>query len=183
MLQTYIVMLRGINVSGHRPMRMAEFRIQLADMGFIDISTYIQSGNIVFRAENVTNENMSGIIAQMILEKYDYNIPVITRKYDEWKMIIDKNPFIGKTGVDTKYLHVTFLSESPSSSLIPSLDSVDHNADRYEVIEDRIYLYCPNGYGRTKLSNNFIESKLNVSATSRNWKTVCKLDEMAAVLS
>jgi uncharacterized protein (DUF1697 family) len=95
------------------------------------------------------------------------------------KVVLSNNPFLSEKNIDESKLHVTFLGEFPSKEQIKKTETLNYEPDRFNIAGKEIYLYCPNGYGRTKLNNNFFENKLNVMATTRNWNTVKKLVEMA----
>ncbi len=179
-MQTFISILRGINVSGQKKILMADLKALYEKLKFTDVATYIQSGNVIFK----TNEKLSDIefakkIEEAIHKKYDFEVPVIIRSEDEMKKIISQNPFVKEKNIDEKKLHVTFLSEIPDKKNVESTVNMDFLPDRFIIIGKEIFLYVPNGYGETKISNNFFEKKLKVKATTRNWNTTNKLSQMA----
>jgi len=170
-MKTHIALLRGINVSGKKKILMIDLKSLFEKIGFSAIETYIQSGNVVFNS----SENDLGIkITKAIKSVYDFDVPVQIISSAELKEVCLANPFLNQE-VDEKFLHVTFLSEQPSNESIALLQEMKFDKEEYQLIEKALYLYCPNGYGKTKLNNNFLERKLGVSATTRNWKTVMKL--------
>jgi uncharacterized protein (DUF1697 family) len=176
----FISILRGINVSGHRKVPMADLKALYQQMGFTDVAIYIQSGNVVFK----TNLKVSGLqlaqqIEKAIEQHFGFDVPVIIRSVTEWQHAIDNNPFTKETGIDTDKLHITFLAEEPQPEQLEAIKACNYPPDRFAIIGKEIYLHCPDSYGNTKLSNTFFESKLKVKATTRNWKTVNKLMEMA----
>ncbi len=175
-METYIAILRGINVSGHNKIPMAELRELLTVRGLRDVQTYIQSGNIVFKAAEEDFGALNGKIGDAIQEHFGYQVPVIVLKTNELQQAIAGNPFVRE---DTKYLHITFLADQPSKELADSLPSSPNPLETYTIDGKVIYVYCPDGYGRTKLNNMFFEKKLKVSATTRNWNTCMKLLELA----
>lgn len=178
-MSTYISMIRGINVGGKR-IKMADLRDIYISMGFEHVKTYIQSGNVIFKSENRDPEYLAKTIREKILETFKYSVEVVIRSNDELKQVVEASPFKDK---DEKYVHVTFLSDNPSDKLIkeidPSLISGIKDSEQFIIGSREIYLYLPEGYGRTKLNNNFFEKKLQLTATTRNWKTVNKLIEIA----
>jgi uncharacterized protein (DUF1697 family) len=170
-MPVYISILRGINVGGARKIPMNDLKIIYENLGFEKVKTYIQSGNLVFTIKNqVSIKILSSEIEKAILNKWNYHVPVILRTLDEMEEIIRGNPFIGEKEIDQEKLHVTLLSDFPEKSI-----EGDYVPDRFSIVGKNIYLYCPNGYGRTKLSNTFFEKKLKLNATTRNWKSITKL--------
>lgn len=175
-MQTYISILRGINVSGQKKMLMTDLAKLYEDLGFKDVVTYIQSGNVIFKTDKkFTNVKLAKLIEDKIVATYNFQVPVIIRTLKELQDIVVINPFI-KEEIDS--LYVTFLSNSPSAINLEKLDNVNFLPDKFEIIDKEIFLSV-SSYGNTKLSNNFFENKLKVTATTRNWKTVNKLLELA----
>ena len=173
-------MLRGINVSGHKKVPMPDLKALYEGLSFRDVITYIQSGNVIFKADiSISPVELAGRIEKSIIEKFGFDVPVIIRTMDEIKNVVALNPFLKESGIDIDKLHVTFLEEKPQSSKISAIEDLDFSPDKFFIIEREIYLYCPNGYGNTKLSNTYFENKLKMQATTRNWKTVNKLAELA----
>ena len=174
-METYICILRGINVSGQKLLKMEELRKEFENLGFTNVKSYIQSGNVVFRSAWST-EKLVTSIKNMISDRFGYQVPVIIRTPLELEGLLKKNPFL-KANADFSKLHVTFLSEVPEADKIKELSGQSFEDD-FEIKGNEIFLHCPNGYGRTRLTNTFFESKLKITATTRNWKTVLKLVEM-----
>jgi uncharacterized protein (DUF1697 family) len=175
-MKTFLSLLRGINVSGQKKIHMTELKILYEDLNFKNVITYIQSGNVIFRSTN--GNNLSKKIEQKIFEKYNFNVPVIIRTTDEMQSIIDGNPFLIEKDIDLSKLHVVYLSENPSHKNSDKIKKSNGEPDTFYISGKEIYLYCPNGYGRTKLTNNFFENKFKVNATTRNWKTTNELLKM-----
>lgn len=172
-MATYLSILRGINVSGQKKVPMAELKSLYEELNLKDISTYIQSGNVIFRTESI--KDLSQRIEQKILAKYNFNVPVIIRTIDEMQSVIKGTPFIKEKNIDLEKLHVTYLAENPKQENIDKLNTYNYQPDRFLILGKEIYLYCPNGYGRTKLTTDFFENKLKVTATTRNWRTTNEL--------
>jgi len=175
----YISMLRGINVAGHKQVKMAALQAAFEALEFEQVRTYIQSGNVVFKAANSSPLNLSRKIEGKILDEFGFAVPVITRTSEEMGGAIRTNPFLKENGIDLSKLHVTFLSDIPAPAALKTLESLTVKPDQFRASGREIYLYCPNGYGNTKLSNNALEKVLSLSATTRNWNTVNKLYEMS----
>ena len=173
-MQRYITLLRGINVSGHKKIKMEDLRRILSYSDFENIETYIQSGNIIFKSSE-DSEEISQQISGYIYKEYKFQVPVISKTLSDWTLIIENNPFIKDTKIALKSLYVTFLSDFPTEENIEILKSYKFDSEKYFIDGTIIYSVYPNGAGRTKMTNNFFENKLKVSATSRNWNTVHKL--------
>ena len=179
-MQTFISILRGINVSGQKKILMAGLKRLFESLHFKEIATYIQSGNVVFKSDSKSPDiELAKKIEKAIFAKYHFEVPVIIRTSDELKNSISQNPFVKEKNIDLKKLHVTFLSETPDKEKIEQIKQAYYLPDRFAIKGKEIYLHIPGSYGETKLSNKFFENKLKVSATTRNWKTVNKLFEMA----
>lgn len=180
-MKTYISLLRGINVSGQKKILMADLKALYETLKFKDVVTYIQSGNVIFKTDKKeSNQSLAKKIEQSIFKKYSFNVPLIVRSTSEIENIISNNPFLKDSNIDTDKLHVTFLSETPEKEKLNSIAQFDYSPDKSIIIDQEVFLYCPDRYGETKFSNMFFENKLKVSATTRNWKTVNKLAEMAS---
>ncbi len=178
-MKTSISILRGINVSGQKKILMADLKIMYETLGFTNVVTYIQSGNVLFNSDTKYSENELMLkIEQAIVEKYDFQVPVQVFSVEFLKNIISNNPFLKGSEIDVEKLHVTYLAEIPSKDKLESIKNYDFSPDKFNIIENTVYVYCPGGYGNTKLSNTFFESKLKVKATTRNWKTTLKLLEI-----
>ena len=177
-MRPYITLLRGINVSGQKNIRMSVLISDLEELGYTDIRTYIQSGNIIFKNKEGDPGHMAKEIRQKIKEKYDFEVPTMVLDPRELKYIIDNNPFTQDHAKEEDKLYVTFLFGTPSADLIKGLERFNKSDEQF-VIEDKIiFLYYPDGYGRAKINNNAFEKELKVKATTRNWKTINKLYEM-----
>lgn len=174
-MQTYISILRGINVSGHKPIKMDALQKMYADLNFKNIQTYIQSGNIIFQNKKTTHKDLEKKIAKNIFEEFGFEVPVIVKELGELTTIVKNNPFVNKRNEDLTKLHITFLSQEPEQINVEKIKGGQYQSDEFILIGSTIYLFCPNGYGNTKLSNTFFENKLKVVATTRNWKTTNEL--------
>lgn len=175
-MNTYICILRGINVSGNKIIKMDELKNLFQKLKFNEVQTYIQSGNVVFKTETEDTAKLEMRIHTKILEVFGFEVPVIVKSSEQWLKVFKQNPFLMKRNEDITKLHVTFLSKQPEAADIAQLSNFDFGSDEFQIIEEVVYLFCPaNGYGNTKLSNQFLETKLKCNATTRNWKTVTQL--------
>lgn len=179
-MQTFISILRGINVSGQKKILMADLKRLFESLHFKEIATYIQSGNVIFKSDaKISDTQLAKKIEKAISAEYNFEVPVIIRTKEELGKIISQNPFAKEKNIDLKKLHVTFLSETPDKEKIEQIKEANFLPDRFAIKGKEIYLHIPDSYGETKLSNKFFENKLKVGATTRNWNTVNKLFEMA----
>lgn len=175
-MNKYIALLRGINVSGQKKIKMADLKSILSDSGLSSVETYIQSGNVIFESDQEPKA-LQEVIEKVILENYSFEVPTLVIAKDDLRKLIPQNPFLNEVD-DTKKLYVCFLLEEPTAERIQILADLDLKGDEY-VLQNRVLYTCyHNGAGKSKVSNNFLEAKLKVKATMRNWRTVNILAEL-----
>lgn len=176
----YIAILRGINVGGRRKILMADLRKLLATLDFSAIQTYIQSGNVIFETPAEQDHlKLAADIEQLIVDNYDFAVPVIVRSLDEWQQAVATNPFYQENETDIEHLHLTFLKKLPEGRKLNKINTYDYAPDQFNIIGKDAFVYCSGRYSASKLTNKFFESKLKVTTTTRNWKTVLKLLELS----
>lgn len=169
-----VALLRGVNVGGKNKLPMADLRALVESLGHVDVSTYIQSGNVVFTGDrSVTPESWQSAIAK----QFGLNVTVVLRTASELDKIVNANPF---SRVETSTLHVGFMTKKPSVALVAKLDAARFRPDELSVRGRELYLHLPNGMGRSKLPA-YLDRQLKISTTVRNWNTVTKLLELAGV--
>lgn len=175
----YISLLRGINVSGKNKIKMDELKSLYEHIGFEDVSTYIQSGNVIFTTDIKNKNELCKTIEVAIKEKYKFHVPVVLRTKSEILNIIKSCPF-GSVDIENEgsKILVTLLSSLPAKDSLENITKFVADTEKLVLKDKEVYLYCPNGYGKSKLSNNFLEKKLGVSATTRNWKSLCKISDL-----
>jgi len=178
-MKTYISIFRGINVSGHKMIKMKSLQEMYKGLDFRSVRTYIQSGNVVFESNAPEIRILEKTISAAILKTFGFEVPVIVLGKEELRNISDHNTFISERGEDIARLHVTVLSAEPEHSLTETIGHDEYLPDEFYISGKSVYLFCPNGYGNTKLSNTFFEKRLKVRATTRNWKTVLELVRMS----
>ncbi|WP_178983272.1 DUF1697 domain-containing protein [Winogradskyella helgolandensis] len=169
---TYITLLRGINVGGHKKVPMAELRELLTNSGLEHVKTYIQSGNVIFQSSTNDAKVLEKEIKKLISDQFGFEVPVIIKTQQELKTIYSNCPFSEDKKVDSYFV---MLSEIPDQQLVEEASQKVYPNDIYVILNDCIYLYCEKGYGQSKFNLNFFEKKLNVNATARNYKTIVKL--------
>jgi uncharacterized protein (DUF1697 family) len=175
-MQTYIAILRGINVGGKNKLPMAELKEKISSIGLRHIQNYIQSGNLVFQSDEPNTAELASRIRRSIYNEWGYNVPVLVMVAQELAEIISANPF--SSSKDISLLHITFLSEIPDPNRINTLSVIQDSPNEFKIDKKAVYLFCPNGYSKTKLTNTLIERKLKVTATTRNLKTALALQQM-----
>lgn len=175
----YIALLRGINIGRKNRVKMADLKEFFELMDFKNTRTYLQSGNVIFEHNLDNTEKIASEIEKGLIKTYEFPVNVIVMTKNELKDVINNNPFINEDNVEIDKLHVIFLQEIPNKEIVSDLDMKKSENEKFKIIGKEIYLYLPNGYAKTKLNNNIFEKKLNTIATTRNWKTVNKLLELA----
>ncbi len=178
-LMRYIVLLRGINVSSQKRVKMADLKEIFESLGFEDVRTYVQSGNVIFDYELTDTEKLASYIENKINQILGLSINIIIRTKEELVEIVNNNPFVAEANIATDKLHVIFLLDVPDPKTTSHLDIKKDKNEEFKIVCREVYLYCPNGYGRTKLNNATFERKLHTIATTRNWKTTNKLLELS----
>jgi uncharacterized protein (DUF1697 family) len=175
-MPTYVSLLRGINVSGHNRISMADLRALYEAHGHHDVSTYVQSGNVVSRSSARSTAAVARAMERAITDDLGLDVTVLVRTPAQLAKLVDTNPLV-VGGADPGKLHVTFLASKPARAQVDALDGRRFAPDEFVVVGDAVYVVCPNGYGRTKVNNTYFERTLEVAATTRNWKTVNQLLE------
>jgi uncharacterized protein (DUF1697 family) len=178
-MKTFISMLRGINVGGQKMIRMETLRGIYEGSGFTNVRTYVQSGNVVFESTEGEAAALTKRIEAQIERSCGYSVSVFIREGRDLQRILTSNPFLRGRNEDPSKLHVTFLYQPPPEPAWSNLKAPGDGPDEFARGEQEIYLFCPNGYGKTKLSNSFFERKLGMPVTTRNWNTVNALYNMA----
>jgi uncharacterized protein (DUF1697 family) len=173
----HVALLRGINVGGRNKLPMKQLVPLFEQAGCKNVQTYIQSGNVIFRASDAVARRIPTVVAKAIADQFGYSIPVVVRDAKSLDRIANKNPFLA-AGADPAMLHVAFLAARPSAAKLKDLDPHRSPPDEYTLSGSEIYLHCPKGFARTKLTNAYFDSKLDTTSTVRNWKTVLKLLEL-----
>jgi uncharacterized protein (DUF1697 family) len=176
---TFAAFLRGINVGGKNSIPMAELKPALSALGFEDVVTYIQSGNVVFRSPSRAAGDVAADVERQIAQVFGVDVAVLLRTPAQLRKIAADNPFLGK-GADLSKLHVVFLDARPGKDAIAKLDPDRSPPDAFSVRGREVYLRLPKGAGRSKLTIDWFERALSVRATARNWKTLGKLIELTS---
>jgi len=181
----YISFLRGINVSGKNKIKMEVLRELYTSLGLHHVSTYLQSGNVVFTASKKKAAALEKEISSAIEQQLGLQVPVLVRTLEQLNELILQNPYIGETEKNLAFLHVTFFSGEGAltDKHLLSIANKKLPDEEAQLKATTVYLYCPHGYGTTKLHNNFWETQLKQTATTRNWKTINELARIANSLT
>lgn len=175
----YIALLRGINVGPHKRMKMEKLRASCEALGFKNVKTYIQSGNIICNAGKLSSDAAAKKIEVQIVKDFGFSADVIARTGEEMKEVVTGNPLLKDPGVDASKLHVAFFAEAPSREAIRKLEAIVKPPDKVRHKGKEIYFYFPNGVSGSSIWKHNLDRVLGVSGTMRNWKTVNTLLEMA----
>jgi uncharacterized protein (DUF1697 family) len=175
----YAALLRAVNLGGNSKISMAELRVLLGDMGYADVATYVQSGNVAFTAPNATTAELEEAIAAAIADRLGLGCGVMIRTAAELADTVAANP-LGTDPENPSRYFVAFLAAEPQADTAAQLTARSFEPDKVWVSGRHAYLWCPDGAAHTKLTNNAVEKWLGVAATSRNWNTVTKLADMTS---
>lgn len=173
-MKTYIALLRGINVGGHKKLKMADLKLLFEELGFEAVTTYIQSGNVVFTAKK--GNGLAERISKEIEKRFGWEVPVLVKTADAIAEILKDCPFD-----DTKKAEAYFmlLASPPEEKLMEAVREINYPNEEFVLTAKCVYIYFGNGYGNAKLNNNLFEKKLKVAATTRNYRTLAKLVVLA----
>ncbi|HYU76747.1 MAG TPA: DUF1697 domain-containing protein [Ktedonobacteraceae bacterium] len=177
-MTTFVALFRGINVGGQRAVRMDELKGLHEALGLKDVVTYIQSGNVVFTSDDADPTRLLQQIEDGFAQRFGFHAKVIVRTAAELKDIIANNPFQDQPMKESKWVAVLFLATRPESTAQEDLREAYVGPEEFYIIGQELYVYYPNGIGRSKLSHAFLEKRLKTPVTGRNWNTVLKLQEM-----
>ena len=171
----HVALLRGVNVGGKNRLPMRELSALFAGAGCSGVKTYLQSGNVVFAAEELAG--LEARLARAIEAQFGLRVPVVMRSADEMRRTVRDNPFV-KARVPEEMLHVYFLADEPGMEAVQGLNAERSPGDTFVVIGREIYLHLPSGVARTKLTNLYFDKALGTVSTLRNWKTCLALAAM-----
>ena len=176
-MKTYIALLKGINVGGHKKIPMADLRELLSKLGFKNVKTYIQSGNVIFDSIELSPIQIETIISRTIFDHFGFDVAVIVRAPQELKRIFEACPFSEQK---KKASYFMLLHKAPDDKMVKSASEKVYEGEDYKIKGDCIYYYTEKGFGRAKFNVNFFEGKLKTFATARNYKTMVKLLELSS---
>lgn len=177
-MTTHLALLRGINVSGHNMMKMEALKTMLENIGFSNVRTYVQSGNVFIDTEEESASKVGFIIKQEIFKAFGHDVPAVVIAKEDLELCFKNNPFLKEKQFDSKKLYVAFVSVTLKSENINDLKISQFKPDEASIDGNRIFIKYAVGAGKTRFDQKYIEKKLNVTATIRNWNTVTNLLKM-----
>ncbi len=177
-MTTFVALLRGINVSGQKSIRMVDLRNSFTALGFANVRSYLQSGNLVFDASRAEPRKLASAIKARIADDFGHEVEVFVLTAKQLDLVASSNPLPPRRGADEKIFHGTFLFQPVSKAFFQKLKLPVQAGEQAVLIGQVVLLHCPHGYGRTKLNNVFFEKALKLSATTRNWRTILALQAL-----
>lgn len=181
-MQKYIALLRGINIGGHKIIPMAQLKELFVELGFSNVSTYIQSGNVVFKAKKQSLEKIKTLIERGIENTFGFSSTLFVFEAETISRVLTENPFRDRKLNEGEKVYFTLLSDEPGTTEIAKLKTFPNDADEFEIIGKTLYVLCKKGYSQTLFTTNFVEKNLKVHGTSRNLETITKLVKMTEAL-
>ena len=178
-----ISMLRGVNLVRHNRIKMDDVRTLYVSLNLKDPHTYVQSGNVIFRTKEKNGTQLARKIQGAIEREFGFSTPVILRTPEEFKRTIAANPFAGRQGIDPAKLLVSFLANEPSAEARAKLLALKPNPEELHLVGRELYIYFPNGAGRSKLQWSALDKKVGTPGTARNWNSVTKMLELAELMA
>jgi uncharacterized protein (DUF1697 family) len=172
----YVALLRAVNV-GDRQVAMAALKEMHEALGLVKVSTHLQTGNVIFECDETNAAQLEARLEKEFETRFGFRSEFMLRTAAELQEIFNKNPFANQPKRQTKWLVVMFLSDRPDEAAQQKLLSAYNGPEEMVVIDRELYIYYPEGIGRSKLTNALIEKHLKVAGTGRNWNTVTKLLE------
>lgn len=179
-MPVHVAMLRGINVGGHKKIKMDQLRFSFEQLGFEHVQTYIQSGNVVFKSAKASPAALCKKIEAKIVDDFGHSVSVVVRTADEMQQVITGNPFLKQKGIDPEKLHVMFLSREPGADAVKQVASLTKGMEQVRCVGQELYLYLPNGVSESFVMKKPVDRLLGVVTTMRNWKTVNTIHQMCA---
>ena len=167
-------------MTGHNSMKMTDLSLLFNEIGLVQNKTYIQSGNIIFKTDGeVSEKELARKIETEIYRKYKYEVPAMIRNIEKLKCLFKINPYLSEPDFDSAKMAVIFLNEKLTDLQMKKMRNINYPPDKYQLSGNEIFIFCPGGFGKTKLYTNFFESKMNVIGTARNWKTISAILSLA----
>jgi len=177
-MTTHLALLRGINVSGHNMMKMEALKTMLENIGFTNVRTYLQSGNVFVDSEEESASKVGFMIKQEIFKVFGHEVPTIVITKEDLELCFKNSPYLKEKDIDTKKLYVAFVSTELKKENINDLKISQFKPDEASIDGSRIFIKYAVGAGKTRLEGKYIEKKINVIVTMRNWNTVTNLLKM-----
>ena len=174
MTERYLVMPRGINVGVRNRVPMAELRSKLAGAGYVDVATVLQSGNVILSTDETRPDEVAGAMQRLLSDEFGVDVACVARTARQVRRVLERNPLREVVSDPSRYL-VTFLSQEPDPDVVEVLLGEDHSPEVIEIEGAEAYVWTPDGVKAMTLSYAFLEKRLGVVATARNWNTLEKI--------
>ena len=174
MTERYLVMPRGINVGARNRVPMAELRSKLADGGYSDVATVLQSGNLIVSTESARPDRVGGAVQRLLSREFNVNVPCVVRTANQVRRVLERNPLREVVSDPSRYL-VNFLSEEPDPQMMRTLLKEDYSPEAIAIEGTEAYVWTPDGVKAMTLSYVYLEKRFGVAATARNWNTLEKI--------
>ncbi|HWE66835.1 MAG TPA: DUF1697 domain-containing protein, partial [Acidimicrobiales bacterium] len=178
-MPTYVALLRSVNVAGHGRLAMADLKASFVSLGYRDVSTYIQTGNVIFSTPGRSTARLRADIERQLETDFGRTPDVMVRTVADLARVINTSPY-PKAGADPSRHHVTFLAQAPDRAHLADFSPPPSGRDELVIIGQEVYVHTPDGYANTKLTGTLLERRLGVTSTTRNWNTVTKLGALLA---
>ena len=175
----FVALLRGVNVAGHKKIGMPELCRSCEALGLTEVRSYLQSGNLVFRGQG-TPADVAALLKARIAQDFGHEVEVLVMPGEELEHVVSTNPLRPPVGGEAKLYHATILFRHVSETRFAELVLPAQEGEKAAMVGRVVLLYCPHGYGKTKLNTRYFEKALGVPGTTRNWRTVLKLRDMSA---
>ncbi len=179
-MTTHIALLRSINLAGRNKVKMVDLRALVSELGFIDVRTVLQSGNLIFESDAQSPAQIEEILKEAVEDRLGLKTEIFVRTAKEWAATVDANSFPKEAESDPAHLVVVFLQGAPDRKNIAALESAIVGREVFHAKGRQLYIVYPDGIGRSRLTNSLIERKLNTNGTARNWNTMLKVASLTA---
>lgn len=174
-MKQYIALLRGINVGGHHKVPMSELKKELEKIGFKNIITLLNSGNVIFDAQESSPQKLETEITQHLEKVFQFSIPVLVRTAEDIKKLIKENPFSNIETTKETRLYITYFKEKPVNEIIPPWKSEDHSFQIINVKNKMTYSILDISQCKTPKAMGVLEKMFGKDITTRNWNTIKKI--------
>ena len=171
-MYTYIVLLKGINVGGHKKVPMADLRELLSKLRFNDVKTYIQSGNVILKSTEKNVQKVESTIRDALLNHFGFEVNVLAKTPKDLQRIFNGSPFSDEQKMKSYFM---MLHKTPPTDLVKIASEKQYEGEDYFINNDCIYYFCAKGFGKSKFNANLFERKLETFITARNYNTMVKL--------
>jgi uncharacterized protein (DUF1697 family) len=178
-MKTHIALLRAVNVGGNSKIAMADLKAMLADLGYANPQSLLQTGNLIFQAKEANGDKLAAKLENAVAERFGLATDVLIRTAAQWRQAIAANPFPQAAARDPSHLLIMPLKDAPAKQAVKDLQTAIQGRETVAAVGRELYIVYPEGIGRSKLTNKLIESRLNTRGTGRNWNTALKLAALA----